>query len=270
MKAISLASGSKGNSYLITTDKTKILVDLGICESELLAKLEMLKVSPEDIDAIFITHEHDDHIKGLQAFLKDYSPKIYIHKDSAELVNKKLKNGLKNEIVFYNEDTFNIGDLFLENFEQSHDSKHCCGYSIYNNGAKISISTDLGYCPKEVSSHLNYSNLVYLESNHDVNLLLDNTNYPSFLKQRILSNKGHLSNLTSSEVIEGLAYNKVSQVVLSHLSEENNSPSLAYNFIKNKLKERDIIEGKNIFIDVATQNRIGTLFNISKKEDNLW
>ncbi len=102
-----------------------------------------------------------------------------------------------------------------------------------------------------------------------MNLLLDNTNYPSFLKQRILSNKGHLSNLTSSEVIEGLAYNKVSQVVLSHLSEENNSPSLAYNFIKNKLKERDIIEGKNIFIDVATQNRIGTLFNISKKEDNL-
>ena len=76
MKAISLASGSKGNSYLITTDKTKILVDLGICESELLAKLEMLKVSPEDIDAIFITHEHDDHIKGLQTFLKDYSFKV--------------------------------------------------------------------------------------------------------------------------------------------------------------------------------------------------
>ena len=270
MKAISLASGSKGNSYLIFTDKTKILVDLGINETELLNKLNILKVNPSDIDAIFITHEHDDHIKGLQTFLKRYDPKIYVHKDSASLVDKKLKGGLKNEIVFYNNDTFTLNDLFIENYEQSHDSKHCCGYSISNNDAKVSISTDLGFCPKEVTNHLNYSNLVYLEANHDVNLLLDNPNYPSFLKQRILSNKGHLSNKASEEVIEGLAYNKVSQVVLSHLSEENNSPSLAYNYIKNGLKEKDIIEGQNIFIDVATQYKLGTLFNITKKENNLW
>ena len=270
MKAISLASGSKGNSYLIITDKSKVLVDLGIAENQLLEKLDLLKINPSDIDAILITHEHDDHIKGLQTFLKDYSPKVYVHKDSAMLVDKKLKGGLKNEIVFYNEDTFNINDLFIENFEQSHDSKHCCGYSLTNNEAKVSISTDLGVCPKQVTDHLNFSNLVYLESNHDINLLLDNPNYPSFLKQRILSSHGHLSNKASAEVIEKLAYNKVNQIVLSHLSEENNSPSLAYNYVKNELKTHDIIEGQNIFIDVALQNRIGTLFNISKKEDNLW
>lgn len=268
MKAVSLASGSKGNSYLIYSDKTKILVDLGICENELLEKLNLLKVNPKDISAIFISHEHDDHIKGLQTFLKHYSPKIFIHKDSVELANKKLKNSLKNEIIFDDKDSFTINDIFVEQFAQSHDSKHCVGYSIYSDEAKISISTDLGYCPKEVSNHLNFSNLVYLEANHDVNTLLDNPNYPAFLKQRILSNKGHLSNKASSEVIESLAYNKVNQIVLSHLSEENNSPSLAYNFIKNELKQKDIIEGENIFIDVATQHKIGTIFNITKKGDN--
>jgi len=266
MKAVSLASGSKGNSYLISTEKTKVLIDLGIGEKELLEKLETLKVNPNSIDAIFITHEHDDHIKGLSTFLKNYSPQIYIHNNSVDLANKKLKKSLKNEIVFYDEDTFNFKDIHVEQFALSHDSKHCCGYSIYSHDGKVSVCTDLGYCSSTALNNLKNSNLVYLEANHDVNLLLDNPNYPGFLKQRILSNIGHLSNKASSEVIESLAYNKVNQIVLSHLSEENNSPSLAYNYIKNELKNKDIIEGKNIFIDVASQYRIGTLFNITNKD----
>lgn len=265
MKAVSLASGSKGNCYLITTDKTKILIDDGICEKELCEKLNMLKTNPNDIDAIFITHEHDDHIKGLQTFLKKYNPKIFIHNDCVDAVNTKLKNILQNVQTFSDNENLSFKDLLIENFKQSHDSKHCNGFSILSNDAKVSISTDLGICDNNIVNHLDFSNLVYLEANHDENLLLDNQNYPVFLKKRILGNKGHLSNKASADIIENLSYNKVNQVVLSHLSEENNSPSLAYNYIKNELNNKDIIEGKDIFIDVASQHKIGTIFNITKK-----
>ncbi len=264
MKAVSLASGSKGNCYFISTDKTKILIDDGINFKELCEKLELLKTNPQDIDAIFITHEHDDHIKGLQTFLKSYNPKIFIHNDCVNPANQKLKNSLKNVKTFSDNENITLNDLLIENFYQSHDSKHCNGFSIYSNDAKVSISTDIGIANQNQVNHLNNSNLVYLEANHDVNLLLDNLNYPAFLKRRILSNKGHLSNKASADIIENLSYNKVSQVVLSHLSEENNSPSLAYNYIKNELLDKDIVEGKDIFIDVASQYKVGTIFNISK------
>ncbi|MBE5746110.1 MAG: MBL fold metallo-hydrolase [Clostridiales bacterium] len=265
MKVVSLASGSKGNSYLIITDKTKILIDEGLSEKELIAKLSLLQINIDDIDAIFITHEHDDHIKGLATLLKKYSPKVYIHNDSVEAANKKLKNNLRNEIVFYSNDIITFNDICVENFTQSHDSKHCCGFSISDKDAKVSISTDLGTVNRDILNHLYNSNIVYLEANHDEHLLLDNPNYPAFLKQRILSNNGHLSNKTSSEIIKNLSMNNVRQIILSHLSEENNSPSLAYNYIKDKLKENNILEGKDIFIDVARQDKIGTLFNITKK-----
>lgn len=263
MKAVSLASGSKGNSYLISTDKTKILVDLGICEKELLSKLELMKINPRDINAIFITHEHDDHIKGLGTFLKNYSPKIFIHELSAPLADKKLNGKLKNEIIFYDKQEIVFNDLFIRNFKQSHDSKHCCGFSIEDKTGKISVSTDLGIMTDDILRNLDNSNLVYLESNHDERLLLENENYPVFLKKRILSNQGHLSNKASYETIKHLAVNNVSQVVLSHLSEENNSPSLAYNYIKNQLLKNNIIEGEDIFIDVARQDKVGTIFNIT-------
>ena len=264
MKAISLASGSKGNSYLIITDKTKLLIDLGICEKELLQKLDLLKVNANDIDAVIVSHEHDDHIKGINALLKNYNPKIYVHKDSINSVFQKTKN-LKNEVIFESKQNILINDLLIENFTQSHDSKHCCGFSINSIDAKVSISTDLGTYNKDILNHLGKSNLVYLEANHDENLLLDNPNYPVFLKKRILGDKGHLSNNLSSEIIEHLTYNNVNQVVLSHLSEENNSPKLAYTYIKDKLFNHDIIEGKDIFIDVASQYKIGTIFNITKE-----
>ena len=101
MKAISLASGSKGNSYLITTKGSKILIDNGLSEKTLLEKLNLLKVNPESLDAIFITHEHTDHIKGLKTFLKKYNAKIYVHNDSAKYVDKELNGTLKNEKIFY-------------------------------------------------------------------------------------------------------------------------------------------------------------------------
>lgn len=266
MKAISLASGSKGNSYLITTKGSKILIDNGLSEKAFLERLNLLKVNPESLDAVFITHEHADHIKGLKTFLKKYRAKIYVHNDSAKYVDKELGGNLRNEIIFYDNDIITLNDMLIENFAQSHDSKHCSGFTVRDSEGAVSVSTDLGVMNDNILKHIKESNLVYLEANHDINLLLDNPNYPAFLKQRILGNKGHLSNKASSEVISKLCFSGVSQVVLSHLSEDNNSPSLAYNYIKEQLKESNIIEGEDIFIDVATQYKIGTAFNITKND----
>lgn len=266
MKVVSLASGSKGNCYLVATEKTKILIDNGLSKKYLLENLEKLRISPENIDAVIVSHEHSDHIKGLETFINNYNAKIYIHNDSVTEVNKYLKNRLKNEKIFFNDDIISIKDLSIENFEVSHDSKHCCGFTIKDNNAKVSICTDLGCINTNILNHIKESNLVYLEANHDEKLVLDNQNYPAFLKQRILGNKGHLSNKTSSEIIGALYNSGVKQVVLSHLSEENNSPSLAYNYIKNKILEKNIIEGEDIFIDVASQYKMGTIFNITKKD----
>lgn len=262
MKCVSLASGSKGNSYLIETNKSKFLVDIGLTYKELLEKLNELKVDINSIDAVFISHEHSDHIKGLDTFLKENNrAKIYVHNNGAKAISDKLKNGLKNEIVFYN-NQFVVNDFVVSPFKLSHDSVYCTGYSFYDDKAKISIATDTGCYNQAILDGLKGSTLVYLEANHDKEMLLKNPKYPPILKRRILSDKGHLSNDASEEIIEFLTINNTQQVVLSHLSEENNSPSFAYSYIKNKLDKVGIVEGENIFIDVAMQHKIGTIFNI--------
>lgn len=262
MKCVSLASGSKGNSYLIETNKSKILVDIGLTYKELCEKLDKLNVNPKNIDAVFISHEHSDHIKGLDTFLKENTKaKIYVHNNGADAISNRLKNGLKNEVIFYNNE-FVVNDFVVSPFKLSHDSAYCSGFSFYDDKAKISIATDTGCYNQNILDSLKGSTLVYLEANHDKEMLLKNPKYPAILKRRILSDTGHLSNDASEEIIEFLTINNTQQVVLSHLSEENNSPSFAYSYIKNKLEKVGIIEGENIFIDVATQHNIGTKFNI--------
>ena len=166
--------------------------------------------------------------------------------------------------IEFDDNDFFVGDFTISNFSLSHDANYCVGYSIYANGAKMSIATDLGVCPKHIVEKLKGSNLVILEANHDENLLSNNPKYPWTLKKRILSNKGHLSNRASADIISQLV-GGTSQIVLGHLSEENNSPSLAYSQIKTFLAQKGIVEGTNIFIDVATQNKIGNVFEIKSR-----
>ena len=139
----------------------------------------------------------------------------------------------------------------------------CLGFSVFSQNAKFSIATDLGCCPENIISCLKKSDIVLLEANHDENLLVNNPKYPVVLKKRILSNKGHLSNIACAEVIARLV-GETSQIVLGHLSEENNSPLLAYNTIKSQLAKKGIVEGKNIFIDVAYQHKMSNIFEIKK------
>ena len=264
MKIVTLGSGSKGNCTLVSTDVVTILIDAGLPIFEIESKLISLGISPSNVDAILITHEHSDHIKSVDRFSKKYGTKVYAHKLEWPALEQKLKMVLpENKFVFDDNDFF-VGDLTISNFKLSHDSAYCVGYSIYNQGAKFSIATDLGFCPQNVIEKLKGSNIVLLEANHDENLLANNPRYTIALKRRILSNKGHLSNKSSADVISQLV-GGTHQIILAHLSEENNTPALAYSQIKTFLAQKGIIEGKNIFIDVATQHQMGNIFEIKQK-----
>jgi phosphoribosyl 1,2-cyclic phosphodiesterase len=262
MKIVTLASGSKGNSIYLETDEIKVLVDIGITIKQIEQRLAILEVEPVTINAILITHEHSDHLKGVAAFAKKYGTKIYVHKLLWQVFLEKLKdNSLTEQMIFFEED-FKIADLSVSSFELPHDSVYCIGYSFLNNGKKISIATDLGYTNARIIEKLKNSTLVILEANYDEHLLHQNPKYPIYLKSRIMSNKGHLSNLHAAETILQLVNYNVKQIVLAHLSEENNAPEVAYNTVKNFLLSKGVEEGKHIFVDVSTQHKIGNIFNI--------
>ena len=261
MKIVNLGSGSKGNCTAVYTDSTTILIDAGLPLNEIELKLKVIGIKISKIDAILITHEHSDHIKSVGRLSTKYNIPIYTHILEANCLLSKDKNVLPKLLRTFDDNDFYIKDLTISNFKLSHDANLCVGYSIYSNGAKFSILTDLGYCPKTIIEKIKNSNVVLLEANHDEKLLLNNPKYPMVLKKRILSNKGHLSNTACAEVISQLV-GGTSQIILGHLSEENNSPSFAYSAIKTFLAEKGIIEGKNIFIDVAYQNKISNIFEI--------
>jgi len=263
MKIVNLGSGSKGNCTLVCGEKSKILIDCGLPLLDIEKELAILGINPQEIEAILVTHEHSDHIKSIEKFCKKYHTKVYAHVNEWSALKTKIKTLPFDLQKQFDDNDFYVGDLTISSFELSHDANMCVGYSVYSQNAKFSIATDLGYCPESVVQNLKKSDVVLLEANHDENLLLNNPKYPVILKNRILSKKGHLSNIASAEVIARLV-GDTNQIILGHLSEENNSPTLAYNTIKTGLAKKGIIEGKNIFVDVAYQHRMSNIFEIKK------
>lgn len=266
MKITTLASGSKGNCTLVETDSAKILIDAGISLQELESKLSYLGVNPKDISGIIVTHEHSDHIKSVGPFSRKYNCPIYASSEEWPILLHKIGNIEQENKKGFVQSEFMINDLGVRSFKLSHDSSSCYGYSFFADNAKFSIATDLGYAPQEVVNNLKDSTVVILEANHDERMLLNNPKYPLILKKRILSNQGHLSNNATSNVIASLVGGNLQQVILAHLSEENNSPTIAYGTIKRQLLQRGIEEGKHVFIDVASQYEIGHTFEIKKKK----
>ncbi|MBQ7885053.1 MAG: MBL fold metallo-hydrolase [Clostridia bacterium] len=248
MRVCNLGSGSDGNLTYIETAKAKILVDAGLSASEITKRLALLNVEPQQIDAILITHEHTDHIKGVDVFASRYHTKVYVHNKGFWALRSKLKKADLISFMPFDDLDFVIGDLQVSNFALSHDAEYCTGYSFMQNTKKVSILTDLGYTNPEVLSKIQGSVLVYLEANHDVAMLKQNPLYPPVLKQRILGRRGHLSNEQSAEVALFLANTGTKQIMLSHLSTENNTPDLAYGTICAYLKLNGVIEGKHIKI----------------------
>lgn len=226
LKLTPLFSSSKGNCTYIETDTTSLLVDVGISCKRLVEKLNEQNINPETIEAILITHEHSDHVKGIKVFANKYKIPVY--------ATEKTWNYLKSSIllpehqmkIFVPNYCFNIGDIKVQPFNIPHDAVDPCGFSFYSNNEKVTIATDLGCINEYLLSNMLQSNSILIESNHDVNMLKSGP-YPWALKQRIIGNKGHLSNETSAQIVEILAKNGTKNFILGHLSEENNFPELA-------------------------------------------
>ncbi len=263
MKIVNLGSGSKGNCTLVAGNNFCIMIDAGLPIKEIEEKLDSLNVSPTQIRGILITHEHSDHIKSVGKLSKKYHIPVYAHISEWPVLETKiadvpfnLRNGFEN--------SFYIENMQISTFKLSHDANLCLGYTINIDGEKFSIATDLGYCPNSVVEKLKGSQVVLIEANHDENILSNNPHYPLILKKRILSNKGHLSNTQSANVILQLV-GGTNQIILGHLSEENNTPELAYNTICSILSKNGIEEGKHIFIDIANQHKMSNIYEIKKK-----
>ncbi len=229
MRVSVLASGSSGNATFIQMGETKILVDAGISARRIKNSLANIGVAIEELQGILITHEHRDHINGLVTLTKKYQLPIYSRANTFREMycRNLLADCCCNAIV----DCLAIGDIRIEPFNISHDAADPVGYSLYRQGIKCTVATDLGFVTSGVQKALDDSDVVVLEANHDVQLLQENPTYPRMLKQRILSNRGHLSNNDAAWALVKMHKKKRCRVLLAHLSDENNKPDLAYDTI---------------------------------------
>ena len=260
MRVISLASGSDGNMTYVESENVKILVDIGLSRTQAEKRLALINVDPSKIDVILVTHEHSDHIKGVDEFSFKYNIPIFAHKRVWDDMKFKLLRTPAKNRRFFETEHFNLRDVQVSAIELPHDVP-CFGYVFENNGAKISILTDVGHTNDRILDGIRGSQLVYLEANYDRTMLKEGRRYPLALKNRIAGGYGHLSNDECAIMIKHLVESGSRQIVLSHLSKENNSPDIAFNYITEKLKSYGIIEGVHVKIDVASTNP-GTLFKL--------
>jgi len=230
MKAIVLSSGSKGNTTYIECGKTKILIDMGNTSKYVVSKLEGIGVKAEEIDAIFITHTHVDHVKGLKVFLKKYNTKVYF--------TPKMLDELSyiENYHLIEQEKIHLADLVVHVIKTSHDTVDSVGYIVEGDSRSIVYITDTGYIHQRYFPILSNREMYILESNHDIEML-NHGKYSFALRQRILGDKGHLSNYDCSRYLSSFIGDKTRCIVLAHLSEENNTSKLAYDTLMERLEE---------------------------------
>ena len=235
MKVCVLSSGSKGNSCFVETNESKILIDLGTTTSYVVNELDKIGVKPRDINAILVTHIHKDHINGLSTFIKKYDPLIYVTSKLLMLLEEEIGN-FRYEL--YQDNSAIINDLRINLIRTSHDAGEQMGFILKDNKSSMVYITDTGYLNSKYFYLLSNKDLYVLESNHDV-LMLKNGPYPYFLQQRVLGDKGHLSNEQCSNYLCKFIGDNTKTIVLAHLSEKNNTEEKALETLNNKLKDNN-------------------------------
>lgn len=230
MKLCSIASGSSGNCIYVGSQNTNLLVDAGISAKRIEYGLGDIDILPDTIQGILITHEHSDHISGLGVLARKYSIPIYATYETARAL-QQMKNLGDVPMELYNyvkpDEAFYINDICVEPFSTSHDASNPVCYTMKSEGHKVGVATDLGKYDDYILSKLDGSDILFIEANHDVNMLMVGK-YPYYLKQRILGDRGHLSNDTSADLISKLIHPRLQYITLAHLSKENNYEELAY------------------------------------------
>lgn len=249
-----LASGSKGNAVHITSGDTRILIDAGLSGKEIQRRMALRNLSADDLDAILVTHEHSDHIQGVGVLARRHKIPVHISRHTAQAGDKRLGK-ISERVHFRCGTAFTIGALEIHPFTTSHDAADSAGFTVRCNGFKAGIATDLGIATELVRRHLQDCQLLVLEANHDPQMLIEGP-YPWPLKQRIRGRNGHLSNAQCRDLLGELLHPDLQQVILAHLSENNNTPAHALNTVA------EALQNHTARICVATQEAIGEAIDL--------
>lgn len=260
LKFCSLSSGSSGNCYYVTDGETSLLVDAGISGKRILEGIEKIDEDKDDLAAILVTHEHIDHVKSLKVMAKKVPGlMIYANDETWPFIEEKVDEDRR--CTFVPGEVFNIGNINIRSFRTSHDAACSVGFSFYDDERKISIVTDTGYIPENIYEEIKDSDILVIEANHDVNVL-QMCSYPYLTKRRIAGDEGHLSNEACGNCIARLVKEvpKPRQILLAHLSKENNSPDLAHLTIRNILEEESLKLGEDLQMDVITRDKVSPIY----------
>ncbi|MBQ6848230.1 MAG: MBL fold metallo-hydrolase [Clostridia bacterium] len=250
-----LFSGSTGNSTYIGTKYGGFLIDAGASAKGISAALERVGANLDEIKVVAVTHTHDDHIKGIRAVLNKTGACLLATSETAEQLSEKDLIPTKTQIIIC-DNSVNIGDTEIKSFPTSHDSLGSCGYTIIlPDGKKFSLCTDTGIITDEIASQIAGSDAILLESNHDIEMLKKGP-YPPFLKVRIMSDRGHISNTACAEQVQKLFGNGTTRFILGHLSLNNNTPLLAQS------------TSESVLMDIGAKNNKDYILTVAKPKGN--
>lgn len=262
IKFSSLASSSSGNCQYIETNNIRILVDAGLSGKRIENALLSIDVEPSSIDYILVTHEHSDHIKGVGIMSRRYDIPVYANQKTWDYMLKSIgKMKEENIRTFETGKDFELRDIGIMPFKTFHDSNESVGYSFYYKNKKLSILTDTGKTDDEIIKQISGSDLLMIESNHDIEMLKIGS-YPWYLKKRILGDYGHLSNELAGNLITDVVKGNNETVLLAHLSKENNFPELAYQTVLNILVEKGLDVNKDLNLDLTFRDKPTKLYSL--------
>ena len=262
IKFCSFASGSSGNCYLVKDDDTAILIDAGISGKRILEGLAETDTPTGQVAAVLVTHEHIDHVRSL-AVISKRIPELLVYANEATwaCIDKPVTEERRR--TFVTGEDFYIGEFLIRPFAISHDAAEPVGFSIYHGDKQISILTDAGYINEAQFEEILDADLLVLEANHEKEMLLFGK-YPYSLKQRILGDKGHLSNISAGECLCRIVAErpKERRILLGHMSRENNTPEVAMQAVRNTLEENGIYIGGALKVDVILRDVASRLYRV--------
>lgn len=265
MRLCSIASGSSGNCIYIGDGENHLLVDTGISKKRMEEGLGQLDVKGEELDAIFVTHEHIDHIQGLGVFCRKYKTPVYATKGTIEGIKRCSSLGKMPEGIFHEvevDGALELGSLTVRPFAISHDANEPCGYRVENGAKAVAVATDLGTYDSYTVENLRDLDAVVLEANHDIHML-EVGPYPYPLKRRVMGERGHLSNELSGRLLCDILHDGLKSVMLGHLSKENNYAELAYETVKLEVSlGNNPYQGEDIPIMVAKRDEISGIIEL--------
>ena len=256
----SFSSGSSGNSYLVSSRETALLIDAGISGKKILEGLASSATPPEKVKGLLVTHEHIDHVRSLSVVTKKLPfVQAYANQQTWSVLENKVREERRQ--IFITGQRFQIGDIEVKSFPISHDAVEPVGFSFFAGGKQISIVTDTGHINDELYGEIQDADILVLESNHDINML-KMCRYPWNVKQRILGKSGHLSNEDAASVLCRLisARDKSRRILLAHLSRENNFPEMAFQTVRNLLQEEEIYLGDRVTIETIIKDQISPIY----------